>query len=59
VLIRTDKGEKLYAATLSAGAVQEKAVSEKGFSLAKRLAAAKVQHFESKSKEMNISGIVR
>lgn len=59
VLTRTDAGEKLYAATLSAGAVVEKAVSEKGLALAKRLAAGKVSRFESKCAEMNVSGIIR
>jgi coenzyme F420 hydrogenase subunit beta len=59
VLTRTDAGEKLYAATLAAGAVQEKAVSEKGLALAKKLAAGKVSRFESKSVEMNVSGIIR
>jgi coenzyme F420 hydrogenase subunit beta len=59
VLTRTDAGEKLYAATLAAGAVQEKPVSEKGLALAKKLAAGKVSRFESKSVEMNVSGIIR
>jgi len=39
--------------------VQEKAVSDKGLALAKRLAAGKVQRFENKSVEMNVSGITR
>jgi coenzyme F420 hydrogenase subunit beta len=59
VLTRTDAGEKLYAATLAAGSVQEKAVSEKGLALAQRLAAGKVKRFESKSVEMNVCGITR
>ncbi|MDD4161834.1 MAG: Coenzyme F420 hydrogenase/dehydrogenase, beta subunit C-terminal domain, partial [Methanothrix sp.] len=59
VLTRTDAGEKLYAETLAAGAVQEKAVSEKGLALAKKLASGKVKRFESKSVEMNVSGITR
>jgi coenzyme F420 hydrogenase subunit beta len=59
VLTRTDAGEKLYASTLAAGSVQEKAVSEKGLALAKRLAANKVKRFENKSVEMNVSGISR
>jgi coenzyme F420 hydrogenase subunit beta len=59
VLTRTKVGEKLYAATLAAGAVQEKAVSEKGLALAQRLAAGKVKRFESKSVEMNVCGITR
>jgi coenzyme F420 hydrogenase subunit beta len=59
VLTRTDAGEKLYAATLAAGGVQEKAVSEKGLALAKKLAAGKVKRFETKCVEMNVSGITR
>ncbi|MEI8003953.1 MAG: Coenzyme F420 hydrogenase/dehydrogenase, beta subunit C-terminal domain, partial [Methanothrix sp.] len=59
VLTRTDVGEKLYSATLAAGAAVEKPVSEKGLALAKRLAAGKVSRFESKSVEMNVSGIIR
>lgn len=59
VLMRTDAGEKLYAATLAAGAVQEKAISEKGMALAMRLAGNKAQRFETKSQEMKVSGITR
>lgn len=59
VLMRTDAGEKLYAATLAAGAVQEKAISEKGMTLAMRLAGNKAKRFETKSQEMNVSGIIR
>ncbi len=59
VLTRTDAGEKLYAATLAAGAVSEKPVSEKGLALAGRLAAGKVKRFESKCVEMNVTGINR
>jgi coenzyme F420 hydrogenase subunit beta len=59
VLMRTDVGEKLYAATLAAGAVQEKAISEKGMALAMRLAGNKAKRFETKSQEMNVSGIIR
>jgi len=44
---------------LAAGAVQEKAVSEKGLALAKRLATGKGQRFVSKSQEMNVAGIKR
>ena len=53
------RGEKLYAATLAAGAVQEKAISEKGMALAMRLAGNKAKRFETKSQEMNVSGIIR
>ncbi len=59
VLPRTEKGETLYADTMASGAFQEKAVSEKGLALAKRLAAGKAARFESKCKEMNVSGIIR
>ncbi len=59
VLARTDAGEKLYAATLAAGAVSEKPVSEKGLALAKKLAAGKVGRFERKCALMNVSGIIR
>ncbi len=44
---------------MAAGAVQEKAVSEKGLALAGRLAAGKVKRFIEKSAEMNVSGIIR
>lgn len=59
VLARTETGEKLYSSALGAGAVQEKAISEKGLALAKRLAGSKGRRFESKSQEMNVSGISR
>lgn len=59
VLTRTDAGEKLYSSALAAGVVHEKAVSEKGLALAKRLAESKVKRFESKSREMKVSGITR
>ena len=59
VLTRTDVGEKLYTSALKAGVVQEKAVSEKGLALARRLAESKVKRFESKSVEMKVSGITR
>jgi coenzyme F420 hydrogenase subunit beta len=59
VLTRTDIGEKLYAATLAKGAVSEKPISEKGLALAGRLAAGKVQRFESKCSQMNVTGIIR
>ena len=53
------QGEKLYSSALAAGVVQEKAVSEKGLALAGKLAENKVKRFESKSAEMNVSGITR
>jgi coenzyme F420 hydrogenase subunit beta len=59
VLTRTEIGEKLYSAAVAKGAVQEKAVSEKGLALTRRLAAEKVKRFESKCAEMNVSGIIR
>ncbi|VVB71378.1 Coenzyme F420 hydrogenase subunit beta [uncultured archaeon] len=59
VLTRTDAGEKLYAEALAKGSVQEKAVSDKGLALAKRLAADKVKRFETKCAEMSVSGITR
>jgi coenzyme F420 hydrogenase subunit beta len=59
VLTRTDIGEKLYSSALAAGRVQEKAISEKGLALAKRLAANKAKRFLDKSQEMNVSGISR
>ncbi len=59
VLTRTDVGERLYASALAAGAVQEKAISEKGLALAKRLAANKGKRFESCSSELNVTGIKR
>ncbi len=59
VFTRTDKGEKLYSAALAAGAVQEKAVSEKGLDLVKRLAGNKAERFAKCSKEMNVVGIKR
>ncbi|NMB85194.1 MAG: Coenzyme F420 hydrogenase subunit beta [Methanosaeta sp. PtaB.Bin018] len=59
VLTRTNLGERLYASALAGGVVQEKAISEKGLALAKRLAGNKALRFECKSQEMNLSGIVR
>ncbi len=59
VLTRTDVGEKLYSSALAAGVVQEKAVSEKGLALAKRLAESKGKRFESKSAEMKVTDITR
>ena len=59
VLTRTDVGEKLYASALAAGAVKEKAISDKGLALAKRLAANKNKRFESSSTELKSSGIKR
>ena len=59
VLTRTDAGEKLYNSALAAGAIQEKAVSEKGLALAKRLAESKGKRFESKSAEMKVTDITR
>ena len=59
VLTRTDVGEKLYGDALAAGLVAEKAVSEKGLALAKRLAAGKVERFLLKSEEMKVDGIIR
>ena len=59
VLTRTDVGEKLYSDALAAGLVAERAVSEKGLALAKKLAASKVQRFQSKSEEMKVTGIIR
>jgi coenzyme F420 hydrogenase subunit beta len=59
VLTRTDVGEKLYASALAAGAVKEKAISDKGLALAKRLAANKNKRFESSSTKLKSSGIKR
>ncbi len=59
VLTRTEIGEKLYSSALGAGSVQEKAISEKGLALAKRLAESKARRFEIKSQEMNVRGISR
>jgi coenzyme F420 hydrogenase subunit beta len=59
VLTRTDMGERLYASALASGSVQEKAVSEKGLALAKRLAAGKEQRFRECSLEMMVKDIKR
>lgn len=59
VLTRTDAGEKLYTSALAADAVQEKAISEKGLALAKKLATGKGKRFEEKSQELGVSGIKR
>jgi coenzyme F420 hydrogenase subunit beta len=59
VLTRTDMGEKLYASALAAGAVQERAVSENGLALAKRLAGNKIKRYESCTCDMKVSGIKR
>jgi len=59
VLTRTDAGDKLYASALAAGAVQEKAVSDKGLALAKRLAENKGKRFVACSIEPKCAGIKR
>ena len=59
VLTRTDVGEQLYSSALAAGLVAEKAVSDKGLDLAKKLAANKVKRFVGKSEEMKVTGIIR
>jgi hypothetical protein len=52
-------GERLYASALATGALQEKAVSEKGLALAKRLAAGKDQRFRECSRKMMVQDIKR
>jgi coenzyme F420 hydrogenase subunit beta len=59
VLTRTDLGEKLYSSALAAGVVQEKAVSDKGLALAKKLAGNKEKRFVTKSQEMSVTDISR
>jgi coenzyme F420 hydrogenase subunit beta len=59
VITRTDIGDKLYNSALSAEAVQEKAISDKGLALAKRLAENKAKRFESCVSERNVKGIKR
>ncbi len=59
VLTRTDIGKKLYESALSSGTLQEKAISEKGLALAKKLATGKGKRFEEKSSELGVSGINR
>jgi coenzyme F420 hydrogenase subunit beta len=59
VLTRTPAGAGLYASALAAGAVQEKAVSEKGLALARRLGAEKEQRFRECSLKMKVQDIKR
>jgi coenzyme F420 hydrogenase subunit beta len=59
VLTRTPAGAGLYASALAAGAVQEKAVTEKGLALARRLAAGKEQRFRDASQRMTVQDIKR
>lgn len=56
VMSRTDIGEQLYSSALSAGVLQEKAVSDKGLGLIKRLAGGKSKRFEDKAKELALHG---
>lgn len=56
VMPRTDVGEQLYNSALAAGAIQEKAVSDKGLNLIKRLAGGKSKRFEEKARKMAESG---
>ncbi len=56
VMLRTDIGEQLYNSAITAGIIQEKAVSEKGLNLIKRLAGGKSKRFEEKAKELAESG---
>ncbi|MEM0498274.1 MAG: Coenzyme F420 hydrogenase/dehydrogenase, beta subunit C-terminal domain [Methanothrix sp.] len=46
VLVRTDAGERIYRSALSAGVIEEKALTDKGVALMKRLASEKVSRFE-------------
>ena len=57
VLIRTDTGEKLYNSALTAGAIHEKAVSEKGLALTQKLADNKIARFERCAKKLADSGV--
>jgi coenzyme F420 hydrogenase subunit beta len=57
VMPRTDIGEQLYNSALAAGLLQEKAVSEKGLNLVKRLAGGKSKRFEDKAAQLAKSGM--
>jgi len=57
VLTRTDVGAKVYESALAAGAVEEKAVSEKGLALAGRLAKGKEERFTTKTAELLGRGV--
>lgn len=59
VLVRTEVGEKLYSSALSSGVVKEKALSEKGLALSKKLSAEKAQRFVEKSQKLGVSEITR
>jgi coenzyme F420 hydrogenase subunit beta len=56
VMPRTDVGEQLYNSAFAAGVLQEKAVSEKGLNLLKRLAGGKSKRFGEKANELAASG---
>lgn len=59
ILIRTEAGQDLYNSALAASVLQEKAVSDKGIGLAKRLAESKVKRFLSCKEELNLKEIAR
>lgn len=57
VLTRTNVGADLYDATLKAGALEEKAISDKGLALAERLAGDKATRFQTKTAELLEKGV--
>jgi len=57
VLTRTDVGAKVYEEALAAGAIEEKAVTEKGLALVGRLAKDKEERFTTKTAELREQGV--
>ncbi len=54
VLVRTDIGESLYRAALSAGVIEERPITDKGMELMRRLASNKIARFESHAAKSGI-----
>jgi len=59
VLARTPAGEKLYSSAVTTHAVEEKTISDKGLTLAKKLAGDKEKRFNIKSAGVKNFGVKR
>ncbi|HPJ29963.1 MAG TPA: Coenzyme F420 hydrogenase/dehydrogenase, beta subunit C-terminal domain, partial [Methanothrix sp.] len=57
VLTRTDVGARVYESALAAGAIEEKAVSEKGLALAAKLAKSKEERFTTTTADLLGRGV--
>ena len=57
VLTRTDVGARVYESALAAGAIEEKAVSEKGLALAAKLAKSKEERFTTTTADLLSRGV--